>query len=359
MSSVSVFAPGRVELLGNHTDYNGGIVLSAAIHLGITATGRRRGDGKVVVSSEGISGVVAVDAGNIAAKDSWADYPLGVAKILIDAGYPVGGFEAEYASTLPLGAGLSSSAAIEVATAVLLTQLFHFEIDPLALAKLCRKAENEFVGVSCGLLDQVSSVFGKKDHAIYLDCRAETVESIPFPPSVGLLIVHSGVKHALTGGEYNERRSQCLEAAKLLGVETLRDATTARLHAAKISETIKHRALHITGENERVTEALDYLRAGDVKALGGLMTASHLSSIENFQNSTDELDTLVAIANAQPGVHGARLTGGGFGGAIVALTDLDVIEQVADDVVSSYLDQTGNRGAAYRCLVGDGAHVEA
>ena len=215
MQFVSSFAPGRVELLGNHTDYNQGVVLSAAIDLGITAAGKRREDGRIILSSEGITGFVEAGEEILAAQDSWADYPLGVAKVLKDAGYPVRGFEAEFSSTLPLGAGLSSSAAIEVSTAVLLTRLFDFAIGPLDMAKLCRKAENEFVGVSCGLLDQVSSIFGKKDHAIYLDCRAETVATIPFPHDVGLLIVHSGVKHALTGGEYNERRDQCFEAAKI------------------------------------------------------------------------------------------------------------------------------------------------
>ncbi|MFZ4681973.1 MAG: galactokinase [Terrimicrobiaceae bacterium] len=355
MQFVSTFAPGRVELLGNHTDYNGGVVLSGAIDLGISVRGKRRDDGRIVLSSEGIAGVVEAIVDNLAARDSWADYPFGVAKILKDAGYPITGFEAHFSSTLPLGAGLSSSAAIEVSTAVLLTRLFDLQIAPLDLAKLCRRAENEFVGVSCGLLDQVSSIFGKKDHAIYLDCRAETVATIPFPHDVGLLIVHSGVKHALTGGEYNERRDQCFEAAKILGVPALRDATSAQLAAAIMPPLVKRRAAHIVGENERVFAAVEFLKQGDAAAFGRLMSASHRSSIENFENSTKELDALVEIACAQPGVYGARLTGGGFGGAIVALVDLAAIETIAQAVEAEYRQKTGHQGVAYRCLLGDGA----
>ena len=349
------FAPGRVELLGNHTDYNAGVVLSAALDLGISARGRKRDDGQVSLTSEGMDGKVTADVADLASRQEWSDYPLGVARVLRDAGYPVAGFEADFSSTLPVGAGLSSSAAMEVCTAVLLSRLFGFTIAPLDLAKLCRRAENEFVGVNCGLLDQASSVFGKKGQAVFLDCRSETVENIPFPDGVSLLIVHSGVKHALTGGEYNERRAQCFAAADILDVPALRDATTAQLAATAMPDLVRRRAMHITGENERVFEAVDYLRNGDARAFGRLMTASHQSSIENFENSTAELDALVRIACAQEGVFGARLTGGGFGGAIVALVDSVKIEAIAPAVESAYLAETGHHGKAYRCAIGDGA----
>jgi galactokinase len=355
MKSASSFAPGRVELLGNHTDYNGGVVLSAAINLGVSARGRQRMDTKIVLTSEGISDMVAADVDKLVANDSWADYPLGVAKIIKDAGYPLAGFEADFSSNLPLGAGLSSSAAIEVCMAVLLTRLFEFQVPPLDLARLCRKAENEFVGVSCGLLDQVSSIFGKKEHAIFLDCRAETVENVPFPPGVGLLIVHSAVKHALSGGEYNERRDQCFEAARILGVPALRDATSEQLAGSKMPDIVKRRAAHIIGENERVFEAVEHLKHHDAAAFGKLMYDSHRSSIENFENSTPELDALVEICRAQEGVYGARLTGGGFGGAIVALVVMNSIEKIAKAVEAGYFEKTGYNGKAYRCLIGDGA----
>jgi len=355
MQSVSSFAPGRVELLGNHTDYNGGVVLSAALDLGISATGRRRDDGKIVLSSEGIDGQVTADLDSLAASGSWADYPLGVAKMLREAGYAIGGFEAQFSSTLPLGAGLSSSAAIEVCTAVLLMRLFDFSVGRLDLAKLCRKAENEFVGVSCGLLDQVSSIFGKKEQAIFLDCRAETVENVAFPKGVALLVVNSGVKHALTGGEYNERRDQCFEAARILGVPALRDTTSTKLAAAEMSDLVKRRASHIVGENERVFEALADLRKGSAIEFGRLMSASHQSSIHNFENSTPELDALVEIALAQDGVLGARLTGGGFGGAIVALVEQDSIGTIASAIEAEYTRRTGHTGTAIPCQIGDGA----
>ena len=355
MQSASSFAPGRVELLGNHTDYNGGVVLSAAINLGISAQGKARNDEKILLTSDGISGVVNADLGNLAPRDSWTDYPLGVAKVLHDSGFPVAGFEANFSSNLPLGAGLSSSAAIEVSMAVLLTRLFEFQVPPMDLARLCRKAENEYVGVSCGLLDQVSSIFGKKDHAIFLDCRAETVETFPFPPGIGLLIVHSGVKHALSGGEYNERRDQCFEAAEILGVSVLRDATSEQLAKAAMPALVKRRAAHIIGENERVFQAVEHLKDHDAAALGKLMRESHRSSMENFENSTPELDALVEIASAQEGVYGARLTGGGFGGAIVALVSLSAIDDVAKAVEAEYFERTGHDGKAYECLIGDGA----
>ena len=357
IESASSFAPGRVELLGNHTDYNGGVVLSAAINLGISARGRARSDEKIRLTSEGLSGVVNADLETLAPNDSWADYPLGVAKVLHDSGFPIAGFEANFSSNLPLGAGLSSSAAIEVSMAVLLTRLFEFQVPPIDLARLCRRAENEYVGVSCGLLDQVSSIFGKKDHAIFLDCRAETVETFPFPPGVGLLVVHSGVKHALSGGEYNERRDQCFEAAEILGVRALRDATGEQLAAAVMPALVKRRAAHIIGENERVFQAVDHLKHHDAVALGNLMRESHRSSMENFENSTPELDALVEISCAQEGVYGARLTGGGFGGAIVALLSLNAIEDIAKAVEAEYFERTGHNGKAYQCLIGDGALV--
>lgn len=356
MSETHAFAPGRVELLGNHTDYNAGVVLSAAIQMGIRVEGRRREDGKILLSSEGIDGTVEADLSEgLQPSGRWSDYPLGVVEMLRGAGAPVGGFEARYAADLPPGAGLSSSAALEVATAVLATRLYPFDITPLEMAKICRRAENEFVGVSCGLLDQVSSIFGRRDHIVFLDCRAETVEPVPFPASLGLLIVHSGVKHALTGGEYNERRDQCFEAARRMGVEALRDVTTAQVAGAGLPDLVARRATHITGENERVFEALAALRSGDGKTFGSLMTASHRSSMHNFQNSTPELDALVDIAIRQPGCHGARLTGGGFGGAIVALVDREKSDAIAQAVTAGYLNATGNSARAYACRAADGA----
>jgi galactokinase len=352
----SAFAPGRIELLGNHTDYNEGVVLSAAIDLGVTVRGERTEDGGISISSEGFAPVEIPAGVELKPTGEWSDYALGVAAILRGNGVEIGGFRAEYSSTLPVGAGLSSSAAMEVGTAVFLQKLFGFPLDPLGIAKLGRRAENEFVGVGCGLLDQVSSVFGQEQHAIYLDCRAETVERIPFPKGVDLLVVQSGVAHALNGGEYDERRAQCFEAARLLGVPALRDATSAQLAAAtNLPDLVRRRAAHVIGENERVTAALGHLRTGDVEAFGRLLAASHESSRHNFENSTDELDTLVEIALRQPGVHGARLTGGGFGGAIVAVVDTSALEAVKASILEEYRERTGIDTKATRCHIGNGA----
>ncbi len=356
MSYMKCFAPGRVEILGNHTDYNAGVVLSAALQLGITATGRRLESNEIHLASAGIEGIEKISRSpGLQRTGKWIDYPLGVAEMLARAGAETGGFEAHFESTLPSGAGLSSSAALEVATAVLLTRLYPFPLTRMDLAKLCRRAENEFVGVNCGLLDQASSVFGEKDHLVYLDCRSETVRAIPFPSHLGILIINSGVKHALTGGEYNERREQCFEAAKRMGVSALRDVTSAQLEAADLPDLVKRRARHVVGENERVFEAIDALKRGDEAILGRLMTASHRSSMENFENSIPELDLLVNLATKQKGCLGARLTGGGFGGAIVALVESEASESVLVEVKKSYESQTSHTAAGYLCRAGAGA----
>ncbi len=354
--STTAFAPGRVEILGNHTDYNGGVVLSAALQLGITATGEALPGGRVELSSGEAGTVEKIDrSAGLQRSGKWIDYPLGVAEMLARAGAEPGGFAARFESTLPSGAGLSSSAALEVATASLLMKLYPFSLGRMEVAKLCRRAENEFVGVNCGLLDQASSVFGLKDHLVFLDCRAESVKNIPLPSHFGLLVINSGVKHALVGGEYNERREQCFEAARRMGVEALRDVHMAQLEAADLPDLAKRRARHVVGENERVFQAIDALNSGDGDRLGALMTASHRSSMDNFQNSTAELDLLVDLTTKQKGCLGARLTGGGFGGAIVALVEMQAADHVLFEVKKAYQSQTRHEATGYLCRAGDGA----
>lgn len=353
------YAPGRVELLGNHTDYNEGVVLSAAIDRGVTLTGEATGSSRISLCSATLGQSFEADAGAVAPSPDheWANYLLGVLDVFKKNGLPVGGFCAEIQSDLPLGAGLSSSAALEVSTAMLLQKLFGLNLDPLTVAKYCRRAENEFVGVNCGLLDQASSAFGKKGHAIFLDCRAETVETIPFPDGVALLITQCGVPHRLSGGEYNERRLQCFDAAARLGAKALRDVSSAQLEAGKpaLPELSYKRAAHVVGENERVLQGIEFLKNGDVRGFGGLMFASHESSRRNFENSTPELDALVDIAKTLPGVLGSRLTGGGFGGATVTLLERDKAAAISDALVSVYYKQTGHLPTAHLCEIADGA----
>jgi len=353
-------APGRVELLGNHTDYNQGLVLSAAIDRGVTVHGAPRDDGRVMLASLALERRIEVPLEGFCKQeelDSWANYALGVVRIFGNHGYEMGGFGLEIVSDLPIGAGLSSSAAFEVATATFLKKLFHWQIEPLQLAKLCRQVENEFVGVNCGLLDQVSSVFGKKNSAIFLDCRAESVETVPFPSGVALLITHSGVKHALVGGEYNERREQCFSAAAKLGAPALRDVTSAALDdaRAKLSDLEYRRAAHVVGEIERVSQGIEFLRTANVRGFGELMFASHESSRTNFENSTTELDILVRIAREEDAVYGSRLTGGGFGGATVSLIAAGEAPRIARNFENKYRQETGIECRTYLCEIDDGA----
>jgi galactokinase len=350
------FAPGRVEILGNHTDYNEGLVLSAALEMGVTCRGRPRQDGLIRLRSEGHGEDFIIEAGaELLPNATWVDYPLGVLAQMRRLGLPVTAFECEFSSTLPSGAGLSSSAALEVATAVFLCHLHDFSLTPLELAKLCQRAENEFVGVNCGLLDQVSSVFGLREHLVHLDCRTQHVERVPMPAGVELLIINSGVKHALTGGEYNERREQCFAAAAAVGVPFLRDTTSAELEKAGMPELVRQRALHITGENERVRRGLAALAAADLPSFGRLLFESHESSRLNFANSTPELDLLVELASQTPGIYGSRLTGGGFGGATVSLVNEKSAAAAAASITQAYQAKTGIAAAAYLCPIGDGA----
>ena len=360
MNLVQARAPGRVELLGNHTDYNQGVVLSAAINYAVTAEGETRAQRSIELRSDFYPEAISASPDHLAplrGRAAWTNYPLGVVDGLRKAGHPLGGFNVRFSSDLPLGAGLSSSAAMEVATACFLKKLFSLDLPPMEMAKLCRRAENDFAGVQCGLLDQVSSVFGQAEHAVYLDCRTEEVDRIPLPAGTALLVFGSGVAHELTGGEYNERRAQCFAAAAALGVPALRDVNSAQLLAARatLDPTVYRRAAHIVGEDERVFAGVEMLRRGDGKGFGELMFASHESSRLNFENSTAELDALVALARNIPGVLGSRLTGGGFGGATISLVEREHAGKAAAELDRRYTEQTGNRGQPLLCESADGA----
>jgi galactokinase len=357
--SVVAFAPGRVELLGNHTDYNEGVALAAAIDLGVTILGERLETEVIEIRSETNGREVSVSLKNPRRleEESWANYPIGVIKALREAGFEIGGLRLRVSSNLPPGSGLSSSAAFEVATAVAALELFNLRIEPMALAQLCQRAENEFVGVRCGLLDQASSVFGKEDEVILLDFRATTARTVPLSPAVALLLVDSGVPHQLIGGEYNERRSQCQAAAAALGVKALRDVTSEAVISASLDPLIQARALHITGENERVLAGVAALASGQMQKFGQLMFQSHESSRRNFENSTAFLDTLVEIAAAIPGVLGARLTGGGFGGSTIWLVEKAKAQEIRGKVSEAYRQKTGATAKALITKASQGARL--
>jgi galactokinase len=356
--SASAYAPGRVELLGNHTDYNQGVVLAAAIDRGLTVRGASRNDDKIALKSNGRFEITLADL-QPQTQQRWANYPLGVVQQFIAIGHQIGGFDAEISGDVPAGAGLSSSAALEVATAGFLMKLHGLRLEPLEVAKLCQRAENEFVGVKSGLLDQITSVFGRANHLVYVDFRSEEIRTIAFPAEFALVIADSGVKHNLLASKYNTRREECAAAAKALGAGSLREITPQKLEAARptLDPVLYRRAAHVVGENDRVGRAVGALQSGDVATIGALMNSSHESSRTNFENSTTELDLMTSIARSLPGVLGSRLTGGGFGGGTVTLAEAARGEEVVDALRGAYSDETGHTPAAFVCRIADGAAV--
>ncbi len=357
MIQSSAFAPGRVELLGNHTDYNQGLVLAAAIDRGLRVSGARRSDRRIALRSES-AGKFQIDLDNLrpVAEPAWVNYPLGVVRELLEAGIEIGGFSARIEGDLPSGWGLSSSAALEVATAYFLLRLFCAELPSLAIARLCQRAEHHFVGVHCGLLDQLTSIFGRAGHAIFFDARSDEVRSIPFPADLVLIIAESGASRELTAGLYDQRRLETRAATEALGVNSLRDVSPNDVAGSDLAPLLRRRAAHIVGENDRVRRALELLARSDGRGFGALMFESHESSRSNFENSTPELDLLVEIARDLPGVHGARLTGGGFGGAIVALCESDAAAQAAEAIALKYAQRSGLTTRVFICRPAGGAH---
>ncbi|MES2307506.1 MAG: galactokinase [Verrucomicrobiota bacterium] len=353
---IQVYAPGRAEILGNHTDYNEGLVLSIAVDRGTTVRGNLRYDGKIRLIASDLSEEVTIDLSEVRPQEEkkWANYVLGVYDQFIKRGLPSKGFDLQISSNLPMGAGLSSSAALEVATGLFLQQIYKTDFDRLELAKIGQAAENLFSGVQCGLLDQISSLFGKKDHLILSDFRTFEVRNIPIPSGFQFVIANSKVKHALVDGEYNERRESCEAAAKVLGVKALRDLTPDSLekNAKKLTPRALQRARHVVGEIDRVEKAVQALIKQDVAAFGKLMWASHESSVQNFENSCKELDLLVAAAQKVKGCGGGRLSGGGFGGATINLVENSAVEGFTKKVSQAW------KGT--ECLVtsaSEGAHV--
>ncbi len=321
---ISAYAPGRAEWLGNHTDYNDGLVLGIGLDVGAAVTARPATGRQLILRAEDLAQecVCDLDALRPAEPGSWANYALGVVAGFLARGAKATGLELAIRSTVPIGAGLSSSAALECATARALQQAWSTKFDDMELAHIGQEAENKFAGVRCGLLDQVTSLFAVRDHAVFFDCRSLEVQRVPVPAEARFVIVQSGVKHALSDGVYNKRRSECEEAAQILRIGKLREATLQMIDQANAAGRLRgaplRRARHVVGENARVEAAVEALYAGDLPIVGQLMNESHESSRTLFENSCEELDFLAAEARDIPGCFGARLTGGGFGGAVLA-----------------------------------------
>ncbi|MDK1471905.1 galactokinase [Streptomyces sp. 549] len=322
-------APGRVNLIGEYTDFNNGFVMPLALPHTTVAAASRRADGILRLHSADTGGEVVrlhVDDLDPAADLGWAAYPAGVAWALREAGHRIGGADVHLASTVPSGAGLSSSAALEVVTALALNDLFGLGLPPVETARLSQRAENAFVGVPCGAMDQIASTCCTAGHLLHLDTRDLTYRHVPFDPGafgLRLLVVDTQVKHALGDGAYAERRSGCERGARLLGVRSLRDLTPDGLDHAldRLDDgTVRAYVRHVVTENQRVGQVVDNLADGDVRAVGPVLTAGHASLRDDMRVSCPELDLVVATANAA-GALGARMTGGGFGGSAIVLTE--------------------------------------
>lgn len=377
-----VQAPGRVELLGNHTDYNEGLVMSLAVDRFIFMAASPRPDGRIEVVSTAFPQREMFLVNRLERNPAapWADYVKGVLRQLQRRGVHFTGFNALIHATLPIGAGLSSSGALEVATALTVRQLWPYRLtetavttpplrqpngalaaltakEKLWLAQLCQQAENDFVGVRCGLLDHVSSLCGRAHHVIELDCQHLTVELMPLPGDVAIVILDSGVKHELAAGEYNALRAECEAAARALGLRSLRALDPERLAVgrARLSARQYACALHVVGENQRVLFGGRALRAGDLAQFGQYLYQSHESSRDVFKNSCAELDLLVELARRQPGCLGARLTGGGFGGATINLVESARADEFIAAMSREYERRSGRRLTPLRCQAAEGA----
>jgi len=342
-------APGRVNLIGDHTDYNEGFVLPLALDLACVVDARPTEDGRIRLRSEDVPGEVdlAADGRDLASSEGWGRYAAGVAKVLSQRGREPVGLEGTVSSSVPVGAGLSSSAALEVALALALCDAAGFEPETLELARACQEAEQVATGVPCGIMDQLASLAGRRDHALLLDCRSLETTPIRLPPGLAVVVVHSGVARALAGSAYAERRAACEAAAARLGLRSLRHATPAQV-------ADEPRARHVVSENARVLAAADALARGELDALGPLLSASHASLRDDFEVSTPELDALVR-ALEEAGALGARLTGAGFGGCAVALARAAEAEQVAAAACGTYATSTGREPQSWICAAADGA----
>jgi galactokinase len=359
-------APGRVNVIGEHTDYNGGYVLPAALGLGTVVAARRRFDGRLRTLALRRDDVDNAEMGEEPDEDTpdWARYVRGMASLLYEEDLAPPGADLVIDGDLPLSSGLSSSASLEIAVGTALLGLAGEELEPAQLARFGQRVEHEIVGVRCGIMDQLASAAGREGHLLQIDCRSLAVQAIPFPDDLRLLVVDSGVPRDLASSAYNERRAECEAAVVKLqglrgGLISLRDADPELLEAARgdLSPVEMKRARHVVTENERVQRTAAALRAGDGRLAGRLLKESHDSLRDDYEVSGKELDLLVDISMEQAGVLGARLTGAGFGGCVVALVMAVVAERERDAIVRWYRRSTGRDAAAYVCTPGPGATI--
>lgn len=357
-------APGRVNLIGEHVDYSDGLVLPLAIDRACYVAARRRTDGRLRMHSVEFSETTETTLnGTRPQKSHWTAYPRGVAWVLTQAGERLSGADLLISSEVPLGAGLSSSAALEVSTAFALLTIHGRRMELTRLAKLCQRAENEYVGMQCGIMDQTVACFGQTGRAILIDCRTLETTAVPLDSSrVRIVVANTMAKHALVSSEYNRRREECAEAVRLIrktrhNVRTLRDVSWDEIEkeSADWPDKIRRRARHVTTEIARVRDAVAALYRADYAKVGELMAASHESLDKDFAVSCEELNLMAGLAQQIPGCFGARMTGGGFGGCTVNLVEAKSAVSFADDLQKAYKKETGVRAEIYITEPSDGA----
>ena len=356
-----VRAPGRVNLIGEHTDYNDGFVMPLAIDRAAFIALRPRDDKRVLAISLDMDDrrQFALDDLRPPAEPEWIDYLIGVAWVLQERGYALRGWEGVVSGDVPIGSGLSSSAALELAVARAFHCVSDFEWQPAAMALACQRAENEWLGVNCGIMDQMISASGVRDRALLIDCRSLETQSAPLPSGTAVVILDTDTRRGLVDSKYNERREQCEAAARHFGLTALRDISSAEFakRAHELDELSRARARHVIAENERTLRARDAMNSGDAAALGQLMIESHISLRDDFDVSSPALDAIVDCAKADESCFGARMTGAGFGGCAVALVEADDAPGFVERVSKCYIAATGNQPALYITQASGGAGV--
>lgn len=359
-------APGRVNLIGEHTDYNGGFVLPAPIDRHIAVAAGPRPDDQLVVHARDFGSLVRTPLADLRPdpRNPWANYVKGVVSLLLKDGLPVAGMNLSVTGTIPVGAGLSSSAALEVAVVYAITRLHEMPAEDARLIELCREAESEFAGVDCGIMDQFVSALGRRGHALFLDCRSLQFTQVPFPAEAELIVCYTGVPRSLSTSAYNQRRQECREAVTHLStilpsLSSLRDVTPGVLeeYSPHLPPVPGKRARHVVTENGRVTLAVDALRRADLPDFGKLMYQSHLSLKTDFEVSSPELDAVVDLCAKAEGVYGARMTGAGFGGSAVCLVHRDAAADLIHRLETEYPAKTGFVPSVMRCTIDDGVIV--
>jgi galactokinase len=359
-------APGRVNLIGEHTDYNDGFVMPAALEFATLTAASPRPDRRLRIYSMIMDETreFDLDSAPLAAAGDWSDYILGVALMLEQSGRRLTGADLVVWTDVPIGAGLSSSAALEVSCAHALLTAAALPFEPVKIAKICQRAENDFVGMRCGVMDQYISCLGVAGHALLIDCRSLVSRNVAIAPNLRLLIANSMVRHQHAGGEYNARREACEEGVRLLRrtlgpIEALRDVTPDQLAAnrRKLPDLIYRRCRHIVTENARVLEAEWALEAGDFLACGRAMNMSHVSMRDDFEITCREVDMLVGLALTVEGVYGSRMTGGGFGGCTVSLVEASAVQQVSQIMLDGYRVATGLDAEIFACAPSDGVRL--